>query len=118
MHSPPIVPTTNRPQTPARDALAHDLGALIELLLSSLEPTERHHLLTASRALGWDLERIGDPVRGPLGRLSEESAVTLLCAALDAAWSPDVYMIERDAQRVDDELLNAALDELRRKVLA
>ncbi len=72
----------------------------------------------ASRALGWDLERVSDPVRGPLGRLSEETAVTLLVAALDGAWSLDIYLLERKYQRVDDELLDAALDELRRKVLA
>lgn len=84
METPPL-PAPSRPQTPAKDAIAHDAAALIGLLLSSLSPPERHHLLTASRALGWDLEKIGDPVRGPIGRLSESAAARLIEAAFDAS---------------------------------
>lgn len=106
-----------RPQTPARDALAHDAGALINLLLSSLTPPERSSLLTASRALGWDLERIADPVRGPLARLSESAACDLIFAAFvasDAFAYADTGLLVSQQPFGD---LPAALTELRTKVL-
>lgn len=71
----------------------------------------------ASRELGWDLEKVSDPVRGPIGRLSERAATDLIIVAAAESWAVQLADAVRRSAVTWSPDLDAALTELREKVL-